>query len=53
MVYKFFDKKTKGSGVTLATKSVVKSIPQNEQLAKELHKPIIKNFKIGKYIQHS
>ena len=37
MVYKFLDKKTKGSGV--------KSIPQNEQLAKEIHKPIIKRFK--------
>ena len=37
MVYKFFDKKTAGSGV--------KSIPQNEQLAEELHKPIIKKFK--------
>ena len=31
MVYKFFDKKTKGSGI--------KSIPQNEQLVKELHIP--------------
>ena len=41
MVYKFFDKKTKGSGVTLANKS----IPQNEKLAEELHKPIIKKFK--------
>ena len=41
MVYKFFDKKTKGSGVTLANKS----IPQNEQLAEELHKPIIRKFK--------
>ena len=40
-VYKFFDKKTKGSGVTLANKS----IPQNEQLAEELHKPIIRKFK--------
>ena len=37
MVYKFFDKKTEGS--------VIKSIPQNEQLAEELHKPIIKMFK--------
>ena len=37
MVYKLFDKKTKGSGV--------KSIPQNEQLAEELHKPIVKKFK--------
>ena len=36
MVYKFFDKKTKGSGVTLANKSAIKSIPQNEQLAEEL-----------------
>ena len=41
MVYKFFDKKTKGSGITLANKS----IPQNEQLAEELHKPIIRKFK--------
>ena len=37
MVYKFFDKKTAVSGI--------KSIPQNEQLADELHKPIIRNFK--------
>ena len=41
MVYKFFDKKTKGSGVTLANKSA----PQNEQLAEELHKPILIKFK--------
>ena len=41
MVYKFFDKKTKGSSVTLANKS----IPQNEQLPEELHKPIITKFK--------
>ena len=31
MVYKFFDKKTKDSGVTLANKSLL----QNEQLAEE------------------
>ena len=37
MVYKFFDRKTAGGGV--------KSIPQNEQLADELHKPIIRKFK--------
>ena len=37
MVYKFFYKKTKGSGVTLANKSTIKYIPQNEQLAEELH----------------
>ena len=41
MVYKIFDKKTKDSGVTIANKS----IPQNEQLAEELHKPIIRKFK--------
>ena len=40
MVYKFFDKKTTGSGI--------KSIPQNEQLAEELHKPISRKFKIRK-----
>ena len=45
MVYTFFDKKTKGSGVTLANKSTIKSIPQNEQLAEELHKPIVRKFK--------
>ena len=38
MVYKFFDKKSKGSGVNIEVK-------HNEQLAKELHKPIIRNFK--------
>ena len=37
MVYKVFDKKTMGSGI--------KSIPQNEKLAEELHKPIIGKFK--------
>ena len=40
MVFKVFDKKTKGSGVTLANKS----IPQNEQLAEEIHKTIIRKF---------
>ena len=39
IVYKFFDKKSKGSGV------VSNDIKQNLQLAKELHKPIIRNFK--------
>ena len=34
---KFFDKKTAGSGM--------KSMPQNEQLAEELHKSIIRKFK--------
>ena len=45
MVYKCFDKKTKGSGITLANKSAINSIPQNEQLAEELLKPIIRKFK--------
>ena len=46
MIYKFFDKKTAGSGVTTFTnKSSIKSISQNEQLAEELHKPIIIKFK--------
>ena len=36
MVYSFFDKKSKGSGI--------KSM-SNQQLANELHKPIIRNFK--------
>ena len=40
MVYKFFDKKSKGSGVNI-------EVTHNEQLAKELHKPILKNFKEG------
>ena len=53
MVYKFFDKNTKGSGVTtLAKKSAIKYIPQNEQLAEEFHKPINKNFKKEKCTQH-
>ena len=46
MVYKFFDKKTAGSGVTkLANKSAIKSIPQNEQLVDELHKLVIRKLK--------
>ena len=51
IVYKFFDKKTKGSGVTmLANKSPIKSIPQNEELLKKIHKPIIREFKKREYI---
>ena len=41
MVYKFFDKKSAGS----AAKQVnTKLTPQNQQLAEELHKPIIRKF---------
>ena len=36
-VYKFFDKKPSGSGI--------KSMPQKEQLAEELHKPTNRKFK--------
>ena len=42
MVYKFFDKKSKVSGAKHVN---TKLIPQNEQLADELHKPIIRKFK--------
>ena len=38
MVYKFFDKKSSGGGVNMQAKS-------NKQLAKELHKTIIRNLK--------
>ena len=53
MVYKFFEKKAKGTGVPLTNKSAIKSIPQNEQLVEELYNPLLENFKKGKYIQHS
>ena len=38
MVYIFFDKKSKGSGLNIL-------LEFNEQLVKELHKPIMRNFK--------
>ena len=38
MVYKFFEKKSKGSGVNIP-------LEFNKQLAEELHKPIIREFK--------
>ena len=41
MVYNFFDKKSKGSGI--------KSVP-NQQLANELHKPIIRKLKKKKSV---
>ena len=37
MVYKFFDKKSKGIGVNTP-------LEFSEQLTKELHKPIIRKF---------
>ena len=55
MVYNFFDKKTKGSGViTLANKFAIKSTPQNEQLADtNFINALLENLKKEKYIQHS
>ena len=47
MVHKFFDKKLKGSGVNNNINNNNNSNKQNMQLAKELHKPIIINFKKG------
>ena len=44
MVYKFFDKKSSGSG--LANNN------ENIQLANELHRPIIKNLIKERYILH-
>ena len=41
MVYKFFDRKSSGSGVTNEP---------NYQLPNELHKPIIRKFKKRKFI---
>ena len=38
MFYKYFDRKSTGSGVNIPSEF-------NEQLAKELHKPIIRKFK--------
>ena len=43
MVYKLFDKKSSGSGITNES---------NYQLANELHRPIIKNLKKEKCIHH-
>ena len=41
MVYKFFDEKTSSSGIK-------NKVISNKELAEELHKPIIRNFKKGK-----
>ena len=41
MVYNFLDKKSKGSGAKHVN---IKLTPQNQQLAEELHKPIIRKF---------
>ena len=58
MIYKYFDKKsalladksTKGSGVITLTN---KSLSQNQQLAEEIHNPLLENLKKEKCTQHN
>ena len=45
MVYRFFDKKSSGSGRPLSSASLIANNKENIQLADELHKPIIRKFK--------
>ena len=45
MVYKFFDKKSAGSGIK-------NEIIQNQQLVEELYKPIIRKFFKKEFIHH-
>ena len=42
MLYKFFDKKSKGSGHPLSSASQILNNRENIQLTDELHKPIIR-----------
>ena len=42
-MYKFFDKTSEGSGVAIKSMS-------NRELANDLHKPIIRKFKISLFI---
>ena len=49
MVYKFFDKKSTGSGLSYTNKST----PQNEQLAEELHKPVNKKCVIDIFSKYA
>ena len=44
MVYTFFDKKSKGTGIK-------NEIKENQQLANELHKPIIRKFEKRKVLK--
>ena len=48
MAYKYFDKKSAGSGVNMLTN---KSAFDNEKLAEELQKPLIKKIKKERFIQ--
>ena len=50
MVYKFFDKKSKAGGVNNKIKQNHHPLDlATHQLAKELHKPIIRNLKKKEY----
>ena len=52
VVYKFFDKKSKGSGVNDKSKKSQRSLDfAAHQLAEELHKPIIINLKKEQFIR--
>ena len=44
MVYKFYSKKSEGSGRPLSSALQIVNNKQNIQLAEKLHKPIIKKF---------
>ena len=50
MVYKFFDKKSSGSGRHLSSALLIANNKENIQLADELHKPIIRKFKKNKVV---
>ena len=45
MINKCFDKNPKGSGINMEGKPVRRTYANNEKLAEELHKPIIRKFK--------
>ena len=44
MVYRFYDKKSQGSGRPFSSASLIANNKENIQLADELHKPIIRKF---------
>ena len=52
MVYKLFDKTSSSSGIT----TLKNEVKQNQQLANELHKPIVIKFKKAElelYLKHN
>ena len=53
MVYKFFDKKSQGSGCPLSSAFLTVNNKENIQLADEFHKPIIRKFKKRKVYSSS